>query len=90
MKLENAIRLSQDGSTQGDAMSTPARILDLAERAVRAAERIADALDRGERHAQKPAKKAVKTLRFNESTDIDRALANRAATRLGVYVGGKK
>lgn len=62
-------------------MSNAVRILDLAERAVRAAERIADALDRAPR-AQKPGAKLRIIARENvDVSDTDRALARRYVRR---------
>lgn len=74
-------------------MSNAARIVDPLERLARATERIADALERSEMRAKRVPRVSPKTAKYVEATEMDKALANRAASKLGLSLvqgGGKK
>lgn len=72
-------------------MSAAKNLVDPVERIARAAERIADMLERQEMRAKRvPPKATAKTKRYLEATDTDKALAMRQAVRLGVVTGGRR
>ncbi|MBK8173129.1 MAG: hypothetical protein IPK60_22740 [Sandaracinaceae bacterium] len=74
-------------------MSAAKNLVDPVERIARAAERIADMLERQEMRAKQKLRVTPKTAKYVEANDTDKALANRVATKLGlklVHNGGRK
>lgn len=74
-------------------MSAAKNLVDPVERIARAAERIADMLERREMRAKQRPRVSQKTAKYIEASDTDKALARRAAGKLGLSLvsgGGRK